>query len=158
MSFAFVLTEQWFSVFIGAVVLFLLYCWGTSKRRMLEAQFPGVPGPKPLPFVDNLFDAIRHKGQFYLQFDEYYKKYGKVFALISFTGKPTLAVNEPELIKQIMVKNFSSFHDRPVSNIFTKCFYYLICPLFMRACCSGTGKILITVFIYNFGSHYRLTA
>ena len=120
-----VLAEQWFSVVVGAAVLFLLYYWGTNKRRMLEAQFPGLPGPKPLPFLSHLLDLIRHRGQFHLQFDEYYKRYGDLFAMFSFTGRPALVISDPELIKQILVKNFSGFHDRPVSNRFPKYFCYI---------------------------------
>ena len=112
-----VFADQWFSLLVGGTVLVFLYYWGTNKRRMLEAQFPGLPGPKPLPFIGNLLDLIRHKGQFHLQFDDYYNTYGKFFAMASFTGKPALVVAEPEVIKQILVKDFSSFHDTPVSII-----------------------------------------
>ena len=110
-----VFADQWFSLLVGGTVLVFLYYWGTNKRRMLEAQFPGLPGPKPLPFIGNLLDSIRHKGQIHSQFDDYYKKYGKFFAMPSFTSKSALVIAEPELIKQILVKDFSSFHDRPVS-------------------------------------------
>ena len=124
-----VLMEQWVTVLIGALVLLLVYYWGTSKRRELEAAFPGVPGPKPLPFLGNLPDSIRHKGQFHLQFDEYYKTYGNLFSLFSFIGKPALVVCDPELIREILVKSFSSFRDRPVSNNCTNmlfCFSFYV--------------------------------
>ena len=109
------LRENYFSVLIGTVMLLLLYFWDKNNRNLAKEQFPGLPGPKPLPFLGFLLDTIRHKGQVHLQFDDYYKKYGNLFA-IYLSGKPGLFVSDPELIKQIMVKNFSSFHDRPVSN------------------------------------------
>ena len=108
-------TEQWLTVFIGAAVAVFLYWKATSRRRALEAAYPDLPMVKPLPFLGNLLDSIRAKGQFHLQFAEYHRKYGKLFSFYSFTGKPALVVSDSEMVKQIMVKEFSSFHDRPVS-------------------------------------------
>ena len=42
---------------------------------------------------------------------DYFKKYGKVFA-VSLGGGPLLVVADPELAKQIMTKNFPSFRNR----------------------------------------------
>ena len=110
-----VLLDQWLTLCAGAVVLVVICYWATNPRRRLEAQFPNLPGPMPLPFLGGLLDSIKVKGQLHLLFDMYCKRYGKVFAMLSFTGEPGLVVTDPEVIKLIMVRDFTSFHDRPVS-------------------------------------------
>jgi hypothetical protein len=94
--------------------MFVLYWYGARKARLLEATFPGMPGPKPLPFINNVLDLITAKGQIHLHFDRYYKKYGKLFS-VNFFGSPGLVISDPEMIKDVLVKNFENFHDRPVS-------------------------------------------
>ena len=106
--------SQLFTVIVGALALVIFYYWATNPRRKLETLFPNLPGPKPLPFLGGLLDSIKVKGQLHLLFDMYCKKYGKVFAMVSFTGEPGLVVTDPEIIRHIMVKDFTSFHDRPV--------------------------------------------
>ena len=127
-------TEPWFGVFVSTALFLILIYRATNKRRMLEAQFPSLPGPKPLPFVGNLLDQIRYKGQIHLQFEEYVKKYGNFFAmfsslnefaLFSVEGRPALIVSDPELIKQIMVKDFSNFQNRAVSTQRWKLFLFI---------------------------------
>ncbi|CAG2176855.1 unnamed protein product, partial [Oppiella nova] len=43
---------------------------------------------------------------------ELYKKYGKIYGLY-ILSKPTLTVADPQLIKQILVKDFNAFRNRP---------------------------------------------
>lgn len=51
----------------------------------------------------------------HLQMDEYYRKYGKVFT-VTFIGRiPNLGVADPEMLKDIFVKEFDCFSERPVS-------------------------------------------
>jgi len=74
-----------------------------------------IRGPKPLPVLGHLLDTIKHKGQLHLQVHEYFLKYGKVFAMSSFLGKiPNLVIADPEMLKDIFVKEFDSFRDRPL--------------------------------------------
>lgn len=102
------------TIIIGLIVMVVLWWYGTRKARTLESAFPGMPGPKPLPFIGNILDLIASKGQVHVHFDRYYKKYGSLFS-VSFFGSPGLVVADPEMIKDILVKNFECFHDRPVS-------------------------------------------
>ena len=46
---------------------------------------------------------------------DYTKKYGKVFA-VCFGNKPSLVVADPELLKQIMIKDFPNFRNRFIIN------------------------------------------
>lgn len=44
---------------------------------------------------------------------DYVKQYGKIFA-VSLGRKPSLVVADPEMLKTILVKEFSSFHNRMI--------------------------------------------
>ena len=89
------------------VVLFL-YWYGT--RGFADLKKLNVPGPKPFPFLGNMLEAKKYGGLHLMHLD-YFKRYGKVFG-ICLGGRPSLVVGEPELLKQIMVKDFPSFHNR----------------------------------------------
>lgn len=94
------------SVLLLAVML--LYWYGT--RGFADLKKLNVPGPKPIPFFGNFLETRKY-GVMHLMCLDYAKKYGKVFA-ISLGGKPTLVVADPEMLKQIMIKDFSSFRNR----------------------------------------------
>ena len=89
------------------VVLFL-YWWGTRSFAALKKL--NVPGPKPIPFLGNYFELRKYNGLHLMLFD-FVKKYGKVFA-VCLGSRPTLVVAEPELAKQIMIKDFPTFRNR----------------------------------------------
>jgi len=101
------------------IVLFVivavgLYRYGTGSGRQLQAAFPGLPGPKPLPFLGNIVDMVKAKGQLHWYFDMNFEKYGRLYSM-SFVGLPSIVTTDPEMIKEILVKRFDCFHDRPVS-------------------------------------------
>lgn len=89
------------------VVLFL-YWYGT--RGFANLKKLNVPGPKPIPFIGNFLEARKYDGIHLMHLD-YMKKYGKVFA-ICLGEKPALVVADPELLKQIMIKDFPNFRNR----------------------------------------------
>lgn len=43
---------------------------------------------------------------------EWFKKYGKIYGTFNEKLEPTLTIVDPELVKQIMVKDFSMFVNR----------------------------------------------
>ena len=90
------------------VGLLFLYWYGT--RGFAALKILNVPGPKPIPFFGNFLEAKKYGGLHLMHLD-YLKKYGKVFA-ICLGGKPSLVVADPELLKQIMIKDFSNFRNR----------------------------------------------
>lgn len=102
------------AMFISSIVFFL-YRFGTMHARRLANKFPNIPGPKPWPFIGDLPSVIQAKGQIHILFDGYYREYGRLFKA-DFFGLPGLVVSEPEMLKDILVKRFECFHDRPVSN------------------------------------------
>ena len=79
-----------------------------------EIQRLGLPGPKPLPILGNVLQMFWDQGQMHKTFDRLVKQYGKVFG-IYFLKTPTVVVSDPQMLKTILVKEFNSFHDRPVS-------------------------------------------
>ena len=109
---------QWQTILITSAVLFAAYVlWGVIRCQADRTRYGDVPGPRPWPVLGNTIDALRHKGQIYLQIDEYYKRYGNVFMMQFFGPHPNLVVGDPEMLKEIFVKEFDSFSDRPVSSV-----------------------------------------
>ena len=96
---------------IASVLILLilsLYWWATRGFEILKKL--NVPGPKPIPFFGNFLELRKYNGLHELHLD-YIKKYGNVFALC-LGGKPSLVVGDPELLKQILVKDFPNFQNR----------------------------------------------
>ena len=79
-----------------------------------EIRKLGLPGPKPVPILGNLIDLFRDQGQMHKTVDRFVKQYGRVFGMY-FMKTPAVVVSDLQIIKEIMIKEFSSFHDRPVS-------------------------------------------
>ncbi|KAL9963555.1 hypothetical protein ACROYT_G027074 [Oculina patagonica] len=106
---------QWQTILIAsAILLLIVYVFGfVTFYRSMKTRYGDVPGPTPLPIFGNLLDMIRHKGQMHLQMDEYYRKYGKVFTVAIFGKTPSLSVADPDMLKDIFVKEFDCFSDRP---------------------------------------------
>lgn len=102
-----------FTIIFGSVVAFiaLLYWCGTYHFPVLKKL--GVPGPKPWPFLGNILEMNRFGGLHAMLLANM-KLYGKTFGVC--VGRlPTLVVADPEVLKQILVKDFTSFRNRPDS-------------------------------------------
>jgi len=97
---------------IGALIVVILYWYGTKTRRMIEAAFPGIPGSRPWPFLGNIPGFLLDKGQIHLYLDKYYRKYGGLFSM-TFFSHPVLAISDPKMIKDVLVKHFDCFSIGP---------------------------------------------
>ncbi|XP_058954828.2 cytochrome P450 3A24-like [Pocillopora verrucosa] len=95
-------------VSILLLVVLFLYWYGT--RGFANLKKLNVPGPKPVPFIGNFLEARKYEG-IQLMHVDYMKRYGKVYA-ICLGEKPSLVVADPELLKQIMIKDFPNFCNR----------------------------------------------
>ena len=95
-----------------ALIIPAIYWLGIGRYRFLEGIH--IPGPRALPFIGHLLDLARHEYQYHSLIDTYYKRYGRVFGMY-LQAKPTIVVSDPEMIKQVLVKDFAKFHDRQVS-------------------------------------------
>ncbi|CAG2118051.1 unnamed protein product, partial [Medioppia subpectinata] len=96
------------NVAIGFVTCLTLIYWFLTKNYDYWKKL-GIDGPKPVLLFGNFLDRCRNPmGSLDIA---YIKKYGNVFGI--FNGvDPVLLVAEPELIKQILVKEFHNFSDR----------------------------------------------
>ncbi|XP_073235905.1 cytochrome P450 3A11-like [Porites lutea] len=90
------------------LVALFLYWYGT--RGFADLKKLNVPGPKPIPFLGNFLEVRNYNGIYQMHL-AFLKRYGKVFT-ICLGGRPSLVVADPELLKQIMVKDFANFRNR----------------------------------------------
>ena len=88
----------------------LIYWMGVSSYSLISRI--SLPGPKPWPYVGNLFEVTNKYGGLHKAFLEYAKKYGKVYKM--YMGRdPVIVVADPEMLKGILIKNFDKFRNRP---------------------------------------------
>ena len=101
---------QLFAEFLGIVltISLLLYWYGTRSFTILKKL--NLPGPKPHAFVGNLPD-IKKAGDIHKFMLQCVQTYGKCFT-VCFGSQVSIAVADPEILKQIMVKEFSNFRNR----------------------------------------------
>ena len=100
---------------VCSLVLFVLFIYWLGTYQFAVLKDIDVPGPKPWPFIGNIPEVQKCGGLHLLQL-KFMQKYGKVFA-VCFSRKPGLMIADPEIVKEITVKEFSSFHNRPASPI-----------------------------------------
>ncbi|KAL4241058.1 Cytochrome P450 3A4 [Mactra antiquata] len=100
-------------VFLFTLGLIYLYHHFTQLRRL------GIPGPTPWPIFGNILHqmirGIENTDK------EWTKKYGKIYGM--YNGfKPTIVVSDINVIKSILIKDFSNFQDRPHNGNLPKLF------------------------------------
>ncbi|KAJ9577523.1 hypothetical protein L9F63_005896, partial [Diploptera punctata] len=104
---------------LTAVILALTYVYFLEAFSYWKKK--GVPTLKPIiPFGDFFKSVMPNSNPLYM-FQDFYdafegKKYGGLYA---FT-KPSLIVKDPELIKNILVKDFDSFYSRGLKTVSEK--------------------------------------
>ena len=91
-----------------SLLVFLIY-WRCVASFSLLKDLP-IPGPRQWPYVGNLPDVIKYGGMHNMLW-EYFQKYGRVYKM-GFGRRPTVVVTDPEMIKEITIKEFSKFHNR----------------------------------------------
>ena len=94
----------------GVTVLLYIYWQGTRNQAILKKI--NAPGPKPWPFIGNTLDARKFNGV-HLLLCNYIQKFGKVFAF-TFGSKPSVVIADPDMLKQILVKDFWNFPNHAV--------------------------------------------
>ncbi|KAG8176926.1 hypothetical protein JTE90_018709 [Oedothorax gibbosus] len=92
---------------IGLTTILLLY-WFFTKNHDYWKKY-NIPVIKPLPLLGNVWDLTRlpmHE----IEYERYFK-YGPIFGYFEGT-KPVLSVGDPALVRDILVKDFTTFSTR----------------------------------------------
>lgn len=86
-----------------------LYWLFSRKWKLGLFQRHGIPGPKPDLFWGNFMQLREDRIQV---MERWIAEHGKVFGF--YMGEePFMVVSDPEMVKQCLVKEFPTFHDRP---------------------------------------------
>lgn len=94
-------------------IVFLLYYYFTSTYGFWKAR--GVVGPKPLPVIGNMKPVLTVEMSMGEFLKNIYMKYKNERMVGIFTRRtPVLVLNDPDLIKDVLIKDFSNFADRGV--------------------------------------------
>ncbi|KAL3842941.1 hypothetical protein ACJMK2_020914 [Sinanodonta woodiana] len=105
----------WLVVILVVIALLMMY----TIHKQLYFKRLEIPGPTPIPFLGHLHHIIR-KG--FQDMDmEMRRIYGNCYGTF-FGNIPQLMVTDPEMIKQMLEKQFSEFTDRPRTIRVTKFF------------------------------------
>ncbi|XP_071508121.1 cytochrome P450 3A7-like [Diadema antillarum] len=97
------LSMSWPLLWTVVALIFVREIW-----NMLYFKRRGIPGPTPLPFLGNTLELAKGLHQ---SMTKYSKKYDDVCGIFLFR-RPAFLVFDIEVIKQIMVKDFTNFVDR----------------------------------------------
>lgn len=112
--------EHWILVLTLTIVV-LIYLDYISNYTSLKKL--GFKGPTPWPIFGHSMFLIFFGKTFHEYFVTARKKYGKIFGFY-LLKTPTVVVMDPEILKSVMVKEFESFHDRPVIFLRFLCLHY----------------------------------
>ena len=91
-----------------SILIFFIYWRGVASFSILK-PLP-IPGPHQWAYVGSLPDVIKYGGMHNMLW-EYFQKYGRVYKM-GFGKRPTIVVTDPEMIKQITIKEFPKFCNR----------------------------------------------
>ncbi|XP_067648620.1 cytochrome P450 3A29-like [Haliotis asinina] len=84
----------------------LIYLYGKKRNRFLSDY--GIPGPTPDIYFGNLRQIVKMG----VDFDNKWgQEFGDVYS-VYLGGFPLINVHDPEIIKEILVKDFNMFSDR----------------------------------------------
>ncbi|GBP95421.1 Cytochrome P450 6B2 [Eumeta japonica] len=105
---------NYYVVSVFLIIAYTIYFW--LKKKYSYWSDKGVPGPSPLPAVGNFGEVFAQKkspGQLVAHF---YRQYPDAKYIGVYQGtRPILILRDPELVKHVMIKDFSHFQDRGVS-------------------------------------------
>ena len=91
-----------------SLLVLLIYWRGVASFSLLK-DLP-IPGPSQWPYLGNLPDVIKYGGMHNMLW-EYFQRYGRVYKM-GFGRRPTIVVADPEMIRQITIKEFPKFQNR----------------------------------------------
>ena len=106
----------------GLLYVFLMWNYGKWLKR-------GIPESKTYPVAGSFPSVITQKRHIIYDIDDIYKEYRDTnrFVGVYQSRSPQLLILDPELVHQVHVSDFKSFHDNELSdfvsiqNIYLKC-------------------------------------
>lgn len=93
------------------ILLYAAYVYFTSTFNYWKNL--GVPGPEPVPFFGNLKDTVlgrKHNSELFKEMYDQYKT--EPLIGIFLQRKPALILSDPDIIKDILIKDFHIWADR----------------------------------------------
>ncbi|XP_017758026.1 PREDICTED: probable cytochrome P450 6a14 [Eufriesea mexicana] len=106
------------TVGLAVTVLILLYYYSKSKLEYWRKR--GVNGPKPLPFLGNYKDVFLGKASVSDSFEDAYNNFRDEQVVGIYVGHtPLLVLRDPDIIKTVLIKDFSVFADRTIRTVRT---------------------------------------
>lgn len=103
---------DYFQLLLGiAAILLAIHYYYSSAYNTWKNR--GVPGPKPLMFFGNFVDLLLKRQAIATIVKNLYNEYRSepVFGIYEGTS-PILVINDLDLIKDVLIKDFSLFMDR----------------------------------------------
>ncbi|XP_049822544.1 cytochrome P450 6k1-like isoform X2 [Aethina tumida] len=107
----FALSPTWHSIIFAMLTVFLAYKYLTRNHNYWKDR--GVPFVPPVFLAGSLWEVFsgkaqigRHLGHLYTQFP------GEPYFGIYIMGKPYLVIRNPDIIKNITIRDFANFDDR----------------------------------------------
>ncbi|KAK8735868.1 hypothetical protein OTU49_005354 [Cherax quadricarinatus] len=95
------------------VVGLVLAAWAYSRWRHSYWSSLGIPTPPSLPFLGHIHKQLSLTQNRWDYFDEVYYKYGgATFCGMYEIFRPVLMIGDPDILKNIFVKDFDHFVDR----------------------------------------------
>ena len=97
-------------IIVAVVTVLLASLYLLRVRHMSKLARNGIPGPKPSLILGNLIE-YRMQSKVLLQ-EKWIKQYGKIMGF--YLGQtPAVLVADADLVKNIQIKDFDKFADRP---------------------------------------------
>ncbi|XP_020287767.1 cytochrome P450 6j1-like [Pseudomyrmex gracilis] len=94
-----------------SVVILAIYYYFTSTFGFWKSR--GVRGPRPIPIFGTMKDVLLVKKSITEYMSELYSTYKDEPLIGIFSQRtPLLVVNDPDLIKDVLIKDFTTFADR----------------------------------------------
>nr|QZM07468.1 cytochrome P450 monooxygenase CYP345BA2 [Lasioderma serricorne] len=109
-----ILTKTWTFDLLLLTILLIYLLFKYSTRNFTYWKSRGIPYIPPIPIFGNTWQLFTFRKSIGIFFQELYNSVQAPFFGIFIFDKPALVVKDPDLIKSILVKDFSHFDSRTI--------------------------------------------